>query len=166
MAETTQQAAAPAAEVKQTNNPVDIFIIGARKGWKVGINNLMPNILMAYTIAEILNILGVMAFLGDIFGPVMAIFGLPGAAITVLLTTWLSSSAAVGLSVSMVASGILTPHDITILAPAYFLIGAQLQYMGRLLGVADVPAKYWPLLMFNSILNAVIAMLIMNIFVL
>ena len=29
--------------------------------------------------------------------------------------------------------------DITILIPAIFLMGSQLQYMGRLLGVADVP---------------------------
>lgn len=42
-------------------------------------------------------------------------------------------------------------------------MGSQLQYMGRLLGVADVPKKYWPLLMVVSILNAVISMLIMRV---
>jgi spore maturation protein SpmB len=46
--------------------------------------------------------------------------------------------------------------------PAFFLIGAQLQYMGRLLGVADVPKRYWPLLMSASLLNALLAMLVMN----
>ena len=34
--------------------------------------------------------------------------------------------------------------------------------MGRLLGVAEVPKKYWPLLMLNSILMSVIGMLIMR----
>ena len=148
----------------QTSNPFDIFIIGARKGFNVAINNLVPNILMAYTIQEILRILGVLQFIGDICGPIMGIFGLPGEAITVLLTTWLSSSAGVGIAAGLFTDGILNETHVTILMPAFFLMGAQLQYMGRLLGVADVPKRYWPLLMAASILNACLAMWIMNVF--
>jgi len=37
--------------------------------------------------------------------------------------------------------------------------------MGRLLGVADVPKKYWPLLMLVSVINAAIAMFVMRLFV-
>ena len=147
-----------------TNNPFDIFIIGARKGFNIAVNNLVPNILMAYAVSEVLRILGVMKMVGEIFGPMMFIFGLPGEAVTVLLTAWLSSSASVGLAASMFANGILEPRHITILMPAFFLMGAQLQYMGRLLGVADVPKRYWPLLMSASILNAMLAMLLMNFF--
>ena len=147
-----------------TNNPFDIFIIGARKGFNIAVNNLVPNILMAYAVSEVLRILGVMKIVGEIFGPLMFIFGLPGEAVTVLLTAWLSSSAAVGLAASMFANGILEPRHVTILMPAFFLMGAQLQYMGRLLGVADVPKRYWPLLMSASILNAMLAMLLMNFF--
>ena len=147
-----------------TNNPFDIFIIGARKGFNIAVNNLVPNILMAYAVSEVLRILGVMKMVGEIFGPLMFIFGLPGEAVTVLLTAWLSSSAAVGLAASMFANGILEPRHITILMPAFFLMGAQLQYMGRLLGVTDVPKRYWPLLMSASILNAMLAMLLMNFF--
>lgn len=145
-----------------TNNPFDIFIIGARKGFNIAVNNLVPNILMAYAVSEVLRILGVMKMVGEIFGPLMFIFGLPGEAVTVLLTAWLSSSAAVGLAASMFANGILEPRHVTILMPAFFLMGAQLQYMGRLLGVADVPKRYWPLLMSASILNAMLAMLLMH----
>ena len=92
----------------------------------------------------------------------MTVFGLPGEAVTVILTAWLSSSASVGLAANMAANGILDATHITILMPCFFLLGAQLQYMGRLLGVADVPKKYWPLLMSASLLNALCAMLIMN----
>ena len=145
-----------------TNNPFDIFIIGARKGFNIAVNNLVPNILMAYAVSEVLRILGVMKMVGEIFGPMMFIFGLPGEAVTVLLTAWLSSSAAVGLAASMFANGILEPRHVTIMMPAFFLMGAQLQYMGRLLGVADVPKRYWPLLMSASILNAMLAMLLMH----
>jgi spore maturation protein SpmB len=147
-----------------SNNPFDIFVVGARKGFQIAINNLMPNVLMAYVIAEILNLVGAMQFIGKIFAPVMGVFGLPGEAVTVLLTTWLSSSAGTGIAVSLVTKGVLTGTHVTILIPALFLMGAQLQYMGRLLGVADVPQKYWPLLMLASILNACIAMIIMRFF--
>ncbi len=147
------------------SNPFDIFVIGARKGFQIAINNLMPNVLMAYVIAEILNLVGAMQFIGKIFAPMMGIFGLPGEAVTVLLTTWLSSSAGTGVAVSLIAKGVLNGTHASILIPALFLMGAQLQYMGRLLGVADTPKKYWPLLMLASIINACIAMIVMRFFV-
>ncbi len=153
------------AKPAASNNPFDIFVIGARKGFQVAINNLMPNIMMAYVIAEILNLLGAMQFIGKLFAPMMGIFGLPGEAVTVLLTTWLSSSAGTGVAVSLITKGVLNGTHASILIPALFLMGAQLQYMGRLLGVADVPKKYWPLLMVASILNACIAMIVMRFFV-
>ena len=158
--------------LEPSGNIFDIFIRGARKGWNIGINNLIPNILMAYVIAYILNILGVMAFILNILGvmafighwcgPVMGLLGLPGEALIVLLTVWLSCSAGVGVAASLFASGMLEPAHITILMPAFILMGSQLQYMGRLLGTADVPKKYWPLLMAISIVNAVIGMILMR----
>jgi spore maturation protein SpmB len=147
---------------KQSNNPLDIFVIGARKGFNIAVNNLMPNIIMAFVIAEILKRLGLMDLIGTYCAPVMEIFGLPGQAITVLLTSWLSASAGTGVAVKLLTDGTLNATAITILAPAIFLMGSQLQYMGRLLGIADVPKKYWPLLMLNSIINALIAMIIMR----
>lgn len=145
-----------------SNNPFDIFVVGARKGFQIAVNNLMPNVLMAYVVAEILNLIGAMEFIGRLFGPLMGIFGLPGEAVTVLLTSWLSSSAGTGIAVSLLSKGIINGTHATILIPAIFLMGSQLQYMGRLLGVADVPKKYWPLLMAASIVNACIAMLLMR----
>ena len=162
---------ATATQVKKSNNPFDIFITGLRKGFNVAINNLMPNVLMAFVLAYILDLFGVMSFLGKVCGPVMSIykvsylliiFDLPGQAITVLCATWLSCGAGVGVAASLLASGTLNAHDITILSPALLLMASQIQYMGRLLGVADVPKKYWPMLMFNSILMASIGMLIMR----
>lgn len=43
-------------QAKVSSNPFDIFVIGARKGFNIAINNLMPNVLMAYVIAEMLNL--------------------------------------------------------------------------------------------------------------
>lgn len=142
--------------------PFDQFIEGARKGWSVGTNSIIPNLVMAFAIAEILKILGVMSFVGKLFGPIMGIFGLPGEAITVLLTSWISMAAGVGLTASLFKSGVLTPTHVTILVAAIYLMGAQVQYMGRLLGVTEVPKRYWPILFTTSILNAIISMLFMR----
>lgn len=149
----------------QTKNPFDIFIIGLRKGFNVAINNLLPNVVMAFVLAYILDLFGVMAFLGKVCGPVMGIFDLPGQAITVLCATWLSCGAGVGVAASLLATGTLNGVDVTIMSPALLLMASQIQYMGRLLGVAEVPKKYWPLLMLNSILMAIIGMLLMRFFV-
>ena len=63
---------ATATQVKKSNNPFDIFITGLRKGFNVAINNLMPNVLMAFVLAYILDLFGVMTFLGKVCGPVMS----------------------------------------------------------------------------------------------
>lgn len=162
MATETAKVETTAAESKP--NIFDIFIEGARKGWKIGTQNLVPNILMAYVIAYILNLLGVMAFIGHWFGPIMSVFGLPGQALVVLLTTWLSCSAGVGIAASFYAQGILDGYHLAILMPALLLMASQIQYMGRLLGTADVPKKYWPMLMAISIFNAVVGMLAMKLY--
>ena len=145
-----------------SKNPFDIFIVGLRKGLNIGLYSLLPNVLMAFVLTYMLQLFGVMDFLGKTCGGVMGIFDLPGQAITVLLATWLSCGAGVGVAASRAAAGQLNGHDVTILAPAFILMASQIQYMGRLLGVADVPKKYWPVLMLNSILMASIGMLLMR----
>lgn len=146
----------------QSNNPFDIFIQGLRKGLNIGLYSLLPNVLMAFVLTYILQLFGVMDFLGRTCGGIMGVFDLPGQAITVLLATWLSCGAGVGVAASLAASQTLTPHDITILAPVFILMASQIQYMGRLLGVADVPKKYWPIMMLNTIVVALVSMLVMR----
>lgn len=150
---------------QKSNNPFDIFIVGTKKGFNIGMYSLLPNVLMAFVLTYILQLFGVMTFLGEYCGGIMAVFGLPGEALSVLLATWLSCGAGVGVAASLYASGTLNPHDITILAPAFILMASQIQYMGRLLGVANAPKKYWPVLMLNSILMAMIGMFLMRFFV-
>lgn len=157
---TANNNAAPAP----SNNPFDIFIVGLKKGLNIGLYSLLPNVLMAFVLTYILQLWCVMDFLGHTCGGLMGVFGLPGEAITVLLATWLSCGAGVGVAASLVASNTLTGHDVTILAPAFILMASQIQYMGRLLGVADVPKKYWPVLMLNSVLMACLGMLLMRFF--
>ena len=151
-----------AAEQKKTLP--DIFVEGAKKGWNVGISSIIPNVLMAFVLIHALRLSGLLDMLGVLFNPVMGLFGLPGQAVMVLVGAWMSMGGGVGVAASLYAAKILNPTHVTILLPAIFLMGAQIQYMGRLLGTAGIEGRYYPMLFGISILNAIISMLIMRIF--
>ena len=59
--------------------------------------------------------------------------------------------------------GILNGTHIAILAPAIYLMGSQVQYMGRILGCIGTEGRYIPIMVAISVLNAFGAMLVMNI---
>ena len=61
-------------EKTTSTNPLDIFIVGVRKGINIALLNLTPNVLMAFVFAHMLTLLGVMDFLGQHCGPFMALF--------------------------------------------------------------------------------------------
>jgi spore maturation protein SpmB len=140
----------------------DVFVAGARKGWNLGVANILPNVVMAFALIEILQVTGLLKIMGSVFGPVMAIFGLPGQAIAVLMGAWLSMGGGIGVAASLYAANILNGTHISILLPAIILMGAQIQYMGRLLGVAEVQTRFYPILFGICIMNACIAMIIMR----
>jgi spore maturation protein SpmB len=142
----------------------DIFVEGARKGWNVGVSSILPNVLMAYVLIQILRVSGLLDILGNMFDPLMALFGLPGKAVMVLIGSWMSMGGGAGVAASLYAAKALDGTHLTILLPAIFLMGAQVQYMGRCLGTAGVQARYYPVLFGISIFNAVVAMLVMRFF--
>lgn len=141
---------------------IDIFVDGAKKGFNIAVGNIIPNLVMAFVVIQLLKITGLLTLLGKLFAPLMAIFGLPGEGITVLISAWLSMGGGVGAAASLHADGILSAMHITILMPAIFLMGAQVQYMGRLLGTAGVPSRHYPMLIGISILNACLSMFVMR----
>ncbi len=142
----------------------DVFVDGAKKGFNIACNSILPNVLMAYVIIQILNLTGLLKLLSAVFEPVMALFDLPGQAIMVLAASFMSMGGGAGAAASLVSSGSLTNREVTIVFPSIFLMGALIQYAGRLLGTAGVSSKYYPLLFFIAIFNAVVSMLIMRFF--
>lgn len=149
-----------------TNNSkvfiTDVFVKGAINGWNLITHSTIPNVLMAFVIIKILNISGLLAIIGKVFSPIMMIFGLSGEAVTVLIAGWMSIGGGVGVAAALIDQGSIGVRDIAILCPAIVLMGSQVQYMGRCLGVIGTSAKRIPVLMGISIINALIAMLIMN----
>ncbi len=143
----------------------DVFVKGAIQGWGIATHSTIPNVLMAFVIIAALNVAGLLPILGDIFRPLMGLFGLPGEAAAVLIAGWMSMGGGVGVAAALFDQGAISVQDCAILAPAIYLMGSQLQYMGRCLGVIGTRGKMIPLLMAVSILNAFISMFIMNIIV-
>lgn len=76
--------------IKEKKMITDVFVEGARKGWDIGIKSVLPNALMAFVIIQALRVSGLLNLMGIIFGPVMALFGLPGEAATVFMGSWMS----------------------------------------------------------------------------
>ena len=164
MSEVKTAAADPHASAKEM--VTDVFVRGARQGWGIAIGSMLPNVFMAFDIIKALQITGLLKLIGIACGPVMAVFGLPGEAAPVLLASWLRMGGGVGVAVALFGQVAIDCTHLAILTPAIYLMGSQLQYMGRLLGVVGIPGKMIPLMMALSIVAACVAMIIMRILVL
>ncbi len=143
----------------------DVFVKGAVNGWNIMTHSTIPNVLMAFVLIKVLNVSGLLPIIGDVFSPIMMIFGLPGEAATVLIAGWMSIGGGVGVAAALIDQSAIGVQDIAILCPAIVLMGSQLQYMGRCLGVVGTRGSRIPILMSISVINAMIAMLIMNVIV-
>ncbi len=154
-----------AGKTKEKKTIIDAFVEGARNGYNISINSMVPNVLFAFVLIQILNLTGLSDILGKACQPIMGIFGLPGIAATVLIAGFLSVGGGVGAAASLYASGALANDHITILIPGILLMGASLQYMGRCLGTSTVKNKYYPFLIGINIVNSLLAMIVMRVLV-
>ena len=153
------------SEMQEKPMLTDVFVSGVKRGWGIATGSMLPNVLMAFILIYVLKLTGILDLIGTVCGPVMKIFGLPGEALMVLLAAWLSMGGGVGVASSLFAAGSLSLHDIAVIAPAMYLMGSQVQYIGRLLGVVGPPGKYIPVMVLISIINALLALFVMQIIV-
>lgn len=77
------------------DNLYSAFVEGTVKGWKVATQNMLPNVVIAFTLIAMLQTSGLLDGLGRACAPVMELFGLPGEAVTVLISTWFSAGGGV-----------------------------------------------------------------------
>lgn len=154
-----------AEQEAKKKNIIDLFIDGCRKGYNTGISNMMPNVIMAFIIIKALNVTGLLKMMGVVFSPVMALWGLPGEAVTVLMSAFMSMGGGIGAAAGLLSSGTLTAKDATVLMPAIYLMGSMVQYLGRCLGTAEVTSKYYGIMVAIAILNGLLAMWVMKILV-
>ena len=137
-------------------NILDLFIDGARNGFKIGTTILLPNVIMAFVIIRILDVTGLLHIIGVVCAPIMALWGLPGEAATVLVTAIMS----------IFTSNILDPAQLTILVPAIYLIGNPVQNVGRCLGISGVNTKHYVAIISICFINALLSIWAMRLILL
>jgi len=151
--------------VKPKGSVIDAFVAGAKKAMHIAINSTIPNILMAFALIYVLNVIGVIEAIEFIFEPVMRVFGLPGAAAAVILAAFMSMGGGIGAAMALFAEGALEARHLAVLMPSIYIMGSQVQFIGRVIGAAGVPSKHVPIMLLINIICAFIAMFVTNIIV-
>lgn len=147
-------------------NILDLFVDGARKGFTIGTTSLLPNVIMAFVIIRILDVTGLLHFIGVVFQPVMGLWGLPGEAATVIIGSLMSMGGAIGILMSLFTEGILDPLQVTIMVPGIYLMGNPVQNVGRCLGIAGVNSRHYPAILAICVINTLLSIWAMRLILL
>ncbi len=150
---------------ERKKNIIDSFIDGANNGLSIVTKSTMPNVIFAFIIIRILNLTGLLDLIGTVMAPIMGLFGVPGVAATVLMASILSMGGGFGVAAGLATEGLLSSADVTIIFPAIMLMGAFIQYMGRILATAGLNSKYYPHMLIISVINGLLSMLIMRVLI-
>lgn len=151
-----------ATEIKKNPGILASFMDGAKNGWNISISAMLPGVMFAFVLMQILNITGLVKPIEVVFAPVMGLFGLPGVAVAALVFCLLSTSGGFGVAVGLFTAGNLDPAQMAILTVGIMCGGAMLQYMGRVLGTAAVEGKYYPIMIGIVIFDMVFGMVAMR----
>lgn len=144
-------------------NIIEEFMAGAKKGFYLGVEMIAPAMVLAYVIITFLDITGLMKTIGNLLGPVMAIFGLPGEAIIALIAAFFAKAAGAAAAASLYSKGVITAVQATILFPACITMGTLIGHFVRIVIVSNANKKWHGLLICVPVFDAVISMFITKI---
>lgn len=151
------------ADTKQPKkNIIEMFVDGAKRGFTIGTTAMLPNVIMAFIVIKGLEVTGLLTIIGKVFAPVMAMWGLPGAAAAALVAAFMSMGGGVGVVASLYVAGALSAQDVTVLAPAIYLLGNPAQNMGRCPGIAEVNPKHFAPILAICITNCLLSIWFMQ----
>lgn len=149
-------------ETKKEKGAIEVFMGGARKGLYIGLEQILPAMILGYVIVEFLKLTGIIDILGVIFGPVMGIFGLPGESVVVLLSAFFAKAAGAATAANLFSAGIINAAQATILLMPSMLMGTLVGHYARIVLVSDANPKYRGLLLAVPIIDSVVGMLLMR----
>ena len=139
------------------------FMVGCKKGFYVGVENIMPAMVLAYALILFLNITGLMDIIASAVAPVMALFGLPGAAIVALISAFFAKAAGAATAASLYADGIINAAQATILFPATITMGTLVGHFARCVLTAGTNPKHHAFLLVIPIIDALLSMVIVRV---
>ncbi len=146
--------------MKTYTNAYAASIGGMIDGLKLVMLNMLPNMILAFVLMQMLAKSGALDVIGNAASGLMGVFGLPGEAVTVLLASWFSIVAGIGAAATLLMNDTITPEHLVILLPGMYLLAAQIQYVGRLLTVAGVAPKHYLPICAIGFINAALGMLL------
>lgn len=142
---------------------IDLFMKGCYDGFNIGVKNIMPAMILGYTLVYILQATGLMDLLGTVFSPVMGIFGLPGEAFAVLISAFFAKAAGAASGANMYATGVLTMSQAAMMLPACMLMGTLIGHYARIVLVSGTNHKWHGLLLVVPLFDAALSLWIMKV---
>ena len=158
---------AEAAAKKKTL--LEEFMSGCKKGFYIGAENIMPAMVLAYSLILFLNITGLMDIIANAVAPVMALFGLPGGAIVALISVvalisaFFAKAAGAATAASLYAEGVINAAQATILFPATITMGTLVGHFARCVLTSGANPKHHALLLVIPVIDALLSMIIVRI---
>lgn len=145
---------------KNKPSVVEEFVAGAKKGFYISAEMVVPAMVLAYVLIRFLEITGLMLIVGKLLGPVMAVFGLPGEAIIALVAAFFAKAAGAATAATLYSNGVITAAQATILFPACIAMGTLIGHFVRIVIVSNANKKWHPLLLCVPLVDAVAVMLL------
>ena len=143
----------------------EVFVEGAKRGWDLATKSMLPNLVMAFVLIKVLTVSGLLNYVGMAFEPIMSLFGLPGESAMVLVSALMSSGGAIGVLLAFLSDGSMTGEQAAVILPSIFIMGGQLQYMGRCLGVIGIKDQMLYVIMLIPIVMAFAVLAVMSIII-
>lgn len=149
-------------KTEKKNGAIEVFMGGAKKGLYIGFEQILPAMILGYVIVEVLKLTGIIDILGNVFGPVMGLFGLPGESVVVLLSAFFAKAAGAATAANLYTEGIVNAAQATILLIPSMLMGTLVGHYARIVLVSDTNPKYRSLMLAIPIIDSIVGMLLMR----
>ena len=133
---------------------IDVFLGGAKRGFYIGVETVLPSMILGYVIMQFLTLTGLMDVLAIVCAPIMRLFGLPGEAAAVLFSAFFSKAAGAAAAASLFGEGVLTAAQCTILIIPCMLMGTLVGHFSRIVLVCGVEPKRQPLMLAVPIVDS------------
>ncbi len=114
---------------------------GAKEGFYIGIENILPAMVLGCVIIRFLELTGLVNLIGKVFAPVMGIFGLPGGGNCVNVGVF-AKAAGAATAANLYAAGTINAAQATILVVPCMLMGTLVGHYARIVLVAGTNPKY------------------------
>lgn len=144
---------------------IQTFLTGTKNGLTMWFGMLLPGMFFGYAISQVLSLTGLLDIISKIFTPVMVLFGLPGEAITAIITAYLALPGGCGTAAALAVEGILTAKQVAVLFPMMYCVASHVQYIGRVLTVSGVDKKKYLVYLAIGLICSVISGLVMNLII-